>query len=100
LLVLQVRPSPDQITIITQPRPPSAACPACGQPSRRMHRRYHRHLRDLLWQGCPVTITVQARRLYCRAATCPRHTFAEPLVHASGSPGSMGAGQAASGLPV
>jgi hypothetical protein len=37
-------------------------------------------LRDLPWQGRPVTVTVRARRFYCRTAACPRHTFAEPLV--------------------
>jgi transposase len=80
LLVRQVLPSPDHITIITQPRPPAAACPTCGQSSRRVHSRYNRHLRDLPWQGRPATVTVQARRFHCRTATCPRHTFAEPLV--------------------
>ena len=37
-------------------------CPACGQPSRRVHSRYKRQLNDLPWEGIPVRIELRVRR--------------------------------------
>ena len=71
LTVLQVLPTPDRVTITTSPRQKSAACPACGQPSRRVHSRHLRQLRDLPWQGRPVTVKVQARRFRCANRPAP-----------------------------
>jgi transposase len=79
LLVQQVLPAPDRITILTKPRPRSADCPTCKVPSRGLHSRYTRTLGDLPWQGRPVTIRVAARRFRCANRACPRQTFAERL---------------------
>ena len=79
LAVVQVLPAPDCVTIIAQPRSPTAACPGCGTPSSSVHSRYERRLGDLPWQGRPVTLHVQARRFRCPAPACSRKTFAERL---------------------
>jgi transposase len=79
LRVLRVLPSPDQVTIEAGPRSGSADCPSCGLRSQRIHSGYVRKLRDLPWQGRPVTIRVAARRFRCLNAACDRKTFAERL---------------------
>lgn len=79
LAVVQVLPTPDRITIVVQPQSPTAVCPDCGTPSCSVHSRYERHLGDLPWQGRPVALCVQARRLRCPDMACTRKTFAERL---------------------
>lgn len=79
LTVVQVLPTPDSVTIVAQPRSPTAACPDCGTPSHSVHSRYERRLGDLPWQGRPVALSVQARRFRCHAPACSRKTFAERL---------------------
>ena len=79
LAVVQVLPTPNRVTIVAQPRSPTAACPDCGTPSCSVHSRYERHLGDLPWQGRPVALRVQARRFRCCVPACSRQTFAERL---------------------
>ena len=79
LLIQQVLPAEDRLTIVTEPSPRSSACPTCQEPSRRPHSRYTRSLGDLPWQGRPVTVQVTARRFRCANRSCPRRTFAERL---------------------
>ena len=79
LAVVQVLPTPDRVTIVAQPRSPTAACPDCGASSHSLHSRYERHLGDLPWQGRPVALRVQARRFRCPAPGCARQPFAERL---------------------
>jgi len=87
LLVQQVLPALDRITIVTTPRQDAAACPGCAVCSSRVHSRYNRLLGDLPWQGRPVTLQVQARRFRCLNPLCARQTFAEylPGVAAAGA---------------
>lgn len=70
LLVQQVLPVPDRITIVTTPRQDAAACPSCAVCSSRVHSRYNCLLADLPWQGRPVTLQVQARRFHCLNPIC------------------------------
>lgn len=77
LKVTRVLSASDRVTIEAEPRPASATCPVCGTPSRRVHSSYRRSLRDLPWQGRPVTIA--ARRFHCLSRDCGRRTFAERL---------------------
>jgi hypothetical protein len=56
-----------------------ARCPECGDASRAVHSRYHRHLADLPALGHEIRIRLVIRRFYCRNAHCPRRTFAEPM---------------------
>jgi transposase len=79
LLVQQILPSSDHLTIVVAPRQPWAACPTCAAPSSRVHSRYDRMLHDLPWQGRPVRLHVRARRFRCLDPACPRRTFAERL---------------------
>jgi transposase len=58
-------------------------CPACGQASDRVHSRYVRELRDLPACGRPVRVRLALRRFFCRAADCPRRTFAEQVAGAT-----------------
>ncbi|WP_165982909.1 ISL3 family transposase [Dankookia rubra] len=83
LLVQQILPSPELLTIVVAPREPWAACPACDKPSWRVHSRYDRILNDLPWQGQPVRLRVQARRFRCVEPECPRLTFAERLANSA-----------------
>jgi transposase len=83
LVVDQILHNPDQVTIVTSPRQQAAPCPSCAMVSRRIHSHYQRTLRDLPWQGRPVTLCVQARRFRCLNSACSRQTFAEPLADAA-----------------
>ncbi|WP_052389699.1 transposase family protein [Belnapia moabensis] len=79
LLVQQILPSPDYLTILVTPRQAWAACPTCAAPTRRVHSQYDRILHDLPWQGRPVRLHVRARRFRCLQPACPRVAFAERL---------------------
>jgi len=79
LLVQQVRPTAGHVTIVATPQHPAVPCPSCRRPSRDVHSRYERRLRDLPWQGRPVTLVLRVRRLRCRTASCHRITFCERL---------------------
>ena len=79
LVVIQVLPEPDRVTVVARPRLPTSICPDCHAPSSRVHSRYERRLADLPWQGRPVTVRIRARRFLCAEPACPRRTFAERL---------------------
>ena len=79
LVVIQVLPEPDRVTVVARPRLPTSSCPDCHAPSSRVHSRYERRLADLPWQGRPVTVRIRARRFLCAEPACPRRTFAERL---------------------
>jgi transposase len=73
LVVLQVLPAAERITIVTAPKPDTGICPDCDRPTKRIHSRYTRRLADLPWQGRAVRIEVRARRFRCSGASgCPR----------------------------
>ncbi len=57
----------------------TANCPSCQHPSRSLHSRYRRVLRDLPLQGSSVELRLDVRRFRCRTRECPRVTFAETL---------------------
>ena len=79
LVVEQVLPEPDRVTVVARSRLPTAACPDCHASSSRVHSRYERRLADLPWQGRPVAVRLRARRFFCAEPACPRRTFAERL---------------------
>ena len=76
---MQVLPTPERVTILTQPLSVTATCPDCGTMSSQLHSRYERTLGDLPWQGRPVVLRIQTRRFRCLCPACPRRTFAERL---------------------
>ncbi len=55
----------------------SSNCPACGQPSTRVHSRYRRHLADLPSAGRRVHLEIVARKFRCIGINCRRRIFAE-----------------------
>ena len=63
LAVVQVLPTPERITILTQPLSATATCPDCGTMSSHLHSRYERTLGDLPWQGRPVVLRIQGLRM-------------------------------------
>ncbi|MFD6879991.1 MULTISPECIES: ISL3 family transposase [unclassified Streptomyces] len=67
------------VEVVARGRMAGAECPDCGRFSDRVHDRYQRKLKDLplAEQGFVIRLTV--RRFICRAADCPRRTFAEPF---------------------
>ena len=79
LTVKQVLPAPDCVKILARPHCACASCPDCGIVSDRVHRRRTRVLRDVPWQGRPVSLQVTARRFRCATPSCARHTFTERL---------------------
>jgi len=84
LVVNQVLPTPDCLTILCQSRIAAPLCPGCGHPSSRRHSSYSRRLADLPWQGRRVQINVQVRRLRCGRPGCAHCIFAERLPAVAG----------------
>lgn len=93
LLVQQVVPSADTVTITTASKALESCCPVCGHASRRVHSRYLRTLADLPWQGRAVLIRIEARRFRCTAAECPRRIFTERLPAIAAGPWSRRTGR-------
>ncbi len=84
LVVAQVLPTPDHLTVICRSRIAAPFCPGCGHPSSRRHSSYPRRLEDLPWQGRRVQIEVQVRRLRCGRPGCAHRVFAERLPAVAG----------------
>jgi len=84
LVVDQVLPTPDHLTVMCRSRITAPVCPGCGHPSSRRHSSYPRRLADLPWQGRRVQIEVQVRRLRCGRPGCTQRIFAERLPVAAG----------------
>lgn len=57
----------------------SAACPACGTVSDRVHSRYQRRLLDTAAGGREVVICLEVRRFFCLERSCEKGTFAEQV---------------------
>jgi transposase len=79
LVINQILPSADEISMMASSCQEAPHCPSCAQASQRIHSHYQRRLCDLPSQGRPVTLRVQVRRFRCLNPTCSRQTFAEPL---------------------
>lgn len=84
LVVEQVLPASDHVTIVCRSRTAAPACPGCGQASSRLHSTYTRRLADLPWQGRRVLVEVRARRLRCGRPGCAYRVFGERLAAAAG----------------
>ena len=79
LLVERVASADGVVRVEARSRARAASCPCCGRPSRRLHSRYLRRLRDLPAHGRPVEVVASVRRFRCANADCPRRIFAERL---------------------
>ncbi len=58
---------------------PIAPCPACGQPSERIHGAYVRTVADLPCGGRRVILKLSVRKFVCSTAACSRRIFTERL---------------------
>ena len=67
------------ITISLTATAPTATCPLCALPSRRIHSRYTRTVADLPWACVPIRLTLHVRRFFCDTAECRRAIFTERL---------------------
>jgi transposase len=67
------------VTIHASMEGPTAECPLCQQPSRRVHGYCTRTLADLPWCGTPVRFRVRVRKFFCGEPACERRIFAERL---------------------
>ena len=74
----------ERTVILTRTTSVSAACPACGRLSSRIHSRYTRTLADLPGHGRPVQLRLDVRRFFCDSDGCCRRVFAERLPHVAG----------------
>jgi transposase len=79
LTAISVVVSEESIVVKLIASSPSACCPVCTQPSRRVHSRYRRILVDLPSQDRAVRLDVSTRRWFCRNRTCHRRIFTERL---------------------
>src|SRR5882672_8308330 len=68
-----------QITLRVQSTQPSAPCPLCATPARRIHSDYGRTLADLPWAQYRVDLQLRGRTWLCRNRSCPRRIFTERL---------------------
>src|SRR6266851_1952679 len=68
-----------QITLRVQSTQPSAPCPLCATPARRIHSDYGRTLADLPWAQYRVYLQLRVRKWFCRNRSCPRRIFTERL---------------------
>jgi zinc-finger of transposase IS204/IS1001/IS1096/IS1165 len=67
------------LLVLARARAGTAACPACGSVSGRVHSRYVRRLADAAIGGRRVVIQLTVRRLFCADPGCKRRTFAEQV---------------------
>lgn len=75
--VEQVEIAPERVSLLVSSSAAEAACPSCGQLSRRLQSRYRRRAADLPLGGRRVEMTIMVRRFRCDVVTCGRQVFAE-----------------------
>src|SRR5215475_8872171 len=68
-----------QLTVRVACTSPTACCPLCQQPSKRIHGNYGRTVADLPCAGHRVILALVVRKFVCRTSTCPQQIFTERL---------------------
>ncbi|MBT8225486.1 MAG: transposase [Dactylosporangium sp.] len=101
LTIERVESTGSNVRIRARVRADHARCPGCDQPSKRVHRRYRRHLLDTALSGRPVVVILGVRLFVCAQPDCAVRRFAElvegpPVPWRVGLPGS-GRGQVVGG---
>jgi transposase len=79
MAIERVEPTGTGVLIWGCSHSPTAACPACGAASARVHSRYERTLADVALGGRCVLIRLRVRRFFCGNSSCPAVTFAEQI---------------------
>src|ERR1700709_604333 len=80
-LAVEHMPSDGLIVIKAKAMSPSATCPLCAAPSRRVHSRYVRFVSDLPCTGRGVRLHLVTRRFRCEEPRCRRRVFSEPFAN-------------------
>ena len=81
LEIVSVEAAGSQFQIHVKTSDAYARCIACNSPSKRVHSRYTRTLRDLAIAGQPTVLRVQVRRFRCEDAQCTQRIFSESIDH-------------------
>jgi transposase len=79
LIMLDLQPHADTISITARAARPTAPCPVCAIDSDRVHSYYTRRPRDLPICGYTVQLVLHVRRWRCLNTSCARQTFSDPL---------------------
>lgn len=79
LIVEGVTDGGEAIPVSARTRDDPVPCPACGQPTRRVHGFHGRVVADVPVDGRRVVVLVRVRRLVCPVLGCPRQTFREQV---------------------
>jgi len=79
IAVTSVHPSASELVIGMACLTPSMSCPACHQPSARIHGHYQRTVVDLPCAGRNVILALTVRKFVCSTPSCPRKIFTERL---------------------
>lgn len=83
---LKVELVDDRVLIHARPPGGAAACPRCGEISRRVQSHYERRLADLPAHGRQVRLVLSTRRFRCRSISCRTRVFAERFSTAIAQP--------------
>ena len=67
------------LLIVARSASMTANCPACGNSSTKIHRKYQRFLLDSPSRGRAVRIRIQTRRFRCVLTDCRQRIFSERL---------------------
>ena len=86
LVVEHMQSEAGDLVITARPALRTAACPACGSASARVHSTYQRSLADLPSHGQAVRIRVSTRRFRCVLASCRQRIFTERLAATAARP--------------
>jgi transposase len=79
VIVEEVKAAAGLLLLVARARAATAACPACGTVSGRVHSRYARTLADAAIGGRQAVILLTARRFFCTSPACKARTFAEQV---------------------
>jgi transposase len=79
VIVEEVTAAAGLLLLLARARAATAACPACGTVSDRVHSRYSRTLADAAVGGRQAVILLTARRFFCTSRACKARTFAEQV---------------------
>ncbi|MEU9891548.1 ISL3 family transposase [Sphaerisporangium sp. NPDC051011] len=79
LVIEGVKDEDDLIRVMARTRDEPVPCPVCRALTGRVHGYCSRTVTDIPVDGRRVVVSVQVRRLVCRARGCPRQTFREQV---------------------
>src|SRR2546421_13106885 len=79
ITITSVHPSATELVVRVACDTASMPCPACHQPSARIHGHYQRTVADLPCAGRNVILELTVRKFVCSTPTCPRNIFTERL---------------------